>query len=198
LQLLQRALEGDGSARVAHYLEIGVTQTRLLEDLVQDLNDVVRIQSGQISIATEPVNLIELARTTVELARPIRDSQEIRLEVPPDPITVIGDRRRLQQVLLNLIANAIQHGASPRGIDVRIRRDWKAAVMEVTDYGPGIAADAREQVFKRFYRGDTTGPGLGVGLYLVHAIVTAHAGSIDVQSTDNQGTTFVIRLPVTD
>jgi two-component system phosphate regulon sensor histidine kinase PhoR len=198
LQLLQRALGTEDPARVAHHLEVSLTQTRLLEELVQDLTDVVRMQSGQLPIEREPVNLVELARTTVEMARPIADSQEIRLDAPADPVTVAGDRRRLQQVLLNLIANAIQHGASPRGVDVRLHRDNSVAVIEVTDYGGGIATDARKQVFERFYQADVERPGLGIGLYLVHAIVGTHEGSIDVQSTDSTGTTFVVRLPIND
>jgi two-component system CheB/CheR fusion protein len=197
LQLLQRTLGDDGDANVRRHLDVSVTQTHLLEDLVQDLTDVVRIQSGHLPIERDSVNLTELAQTTVELARPLGNAQEIRFEAPSDPITVIGDRRRLQQVILNLIANAIEHGASPRGVDVRLHRGNSAVIVEVTDYGPGIAVDAREQVFQRFYKADSHGPGLGVGLYLVHAIVTAHQGSIDVQSTDSQGTTFVVRLPLT-
>ena len=197
LQLLQTTLSASPNERAEHYVEVGLTQTRLLEDLVQDLTDVVRIQAAHLPIEREPVNLVDVAQNTVELARPIGHAQEIRLDLPDQPVNVSGDRRRLQQVLLNLIANAIEHGASARGVDVRLYRDDSAAVLEVRDYGPGIAPDAREQVFERFYKADASGPGLGVGLYLVHAIVSAHYGSIDVHSTNGQGTTFVVRIPFT-
>jgi two-component system, chemotaxis family, CheB/CheR fusion protein len=196
LQLLQRALP-DADERTTHYLGVGLAQAQVLQDLVQDLADVVRIQSGQLPIERESLNLVELARTTVELARPLSDTQEIRLDSSIERITVSGDRRRLQQALLNLIANAVEHGESPRGVDVRLHQEDSAAVMEVTDYGPGIAPDARDQIFHRFYQADSGGPGLGVGLYLVHSIISAHDGAIDVQSTYGQGTTFVVRLPST-
>jgi len=108
--------------------------------------------------------------------------------------------RRLQQVLLNLVANALQHGASPRGIDIGVRRDDGFAVLEVIDYGRGIPPEERDKVFERFYQVDegTTEGGLGVGLYLVHAIVSAHAGNVEVQSSNPQGATFVVRLPIAE
>jgi two-component system CheB/CheR fusion protein len=195
LQLLQRTFGSQADPRVARYLEVGLSQTRLLEDLVMDLTDVVRIQSGQVPIERAQVNLVEIAQTTVELARPLRDNQEIRLDVPREPIAVNGDPRRLQQVLLNLISNAIDHGASAKGIDVRLRREDSIAVLEVTDYGPGIPEEARTRLFERFYKQDTSRSGLGLGLYLARAIVLAHEGTLEVQSTDGQGTTFIMRLP---
>jgi two-component system CheB/CheR fusion protein len=196
LQLLQRTLGEQAGEAVARYIEVGLSQTRVLEELVLDLTDVVRIQSGQLRIERSTINLVDLAHTTIELTRPLADTQEIRLEAPTEPITVSGDRRRLQQVLLNLIGNAVEHGASPRGVDVRLSQDDHSAALEVVDYGAGITEDARAHVFERFYKADDGRSGLGLGLYLAHAIVQAHDGSIDVQSTDGQGTTFVIRLPL--
>jgi two-component system OmpR family sensor kinase len=157
---------------------------------------VVRVRTGQLPVQHQPVNLAELTRGAVELGRPMTD-QEIRIEAPDEPLEVSGDRRRLQQVVLNLLANAVQHGASPRGVDVRLRCEGDAAVLEVVDHGPGIPPEHREQVFERFYRaGATGGGGLGVGLYLVRAIVSAHDGSVDLRPTPDHGSTFVIRLPL--
>jgi two-component system OmpR family sensor kinase len=196
LQLLQRTLGAQSDARAAHYLEVGLAQTRLLEELVLDLTDVVRIKSGQLPIERAPVNLVDVARTTIDLAQPLSASQEIRLEAPGEPVVVVGDAHRIQQVFLNLISNAIEHGASPKGANVRLRRDGSAAQLEVTDYGPGIPENARAQLFGRFYKGDASKSGLGLGLYLAHAIVQAHEGTLDVRSTEGQGTTFVMRLPL--
>jgi signal transduction histidine kinase len=125
--------------------------------------------------------------------------QEIRLDTVPEPVFVDGDERRLQQVILNLVSNALLHGPSDRGVAVRVRRGEREAVMEVIDYGPGILAEDREKVFERFYQaGDGTRRGLGVGLYLVHAIVTAHDGRIDVQPNDPRGARFVVLLPLAE
>src|SRR5206468_5748642 len=120
----------------------------------------------------------------------------IELRVPNEPIVIDGDRRRLQQVLLNLIANAVQHGASAAGTEVHVRSEPGVAVIAVRDHGPGIAADDRVRVFERFYQAERgVAPGLGVGLYLTHAIVTAHGGTIQVDPTEPGGTTVTVRLP---
>jgi two-component system CheB/CheR fusion protein len=198
LQLMQRAAGEAPDERVARYLQIGQAQVQLLEELVEDLTDVVRVQTGQQLVARAPLDLVELTRSTVDLARTIGDGQEIRLDLPAEPFCVYGDRRRLQQVLLNLIGNAIQHGASERGVDVRVRSDASLATMEVRDYGAGITNDERAHIFERFYQTSRTGRGLGVGLYLVRAIVTAHDGTVDAHPTGEHGARFIVRLPIVE
>jgi two-component system, chemotaxis family, CheB/CheR fusion protein len=199
LQLLQRAARQGATDRAGRYVDIALAQVRLLGDLVQDLTDVIRVQAGQLPIARERVDLTQLVEEAVELARPMGDGREIRIAAPAERLAVSGDPRRLQQVLLNLIANAMQHGSSPRGIDVRLRREDHFAVLEVIDYGRGIPPEHREKVFERFYQADQgTNRGLGVGLYLVQAIVSAHDGTVKVHSAERQGTTFVVRLPVAE
>jgi signal transduction histidine kinase len=127
------------------------------------------------------------------------DGQDIRLRSSGERLPVNADPRRVQQVLLNLLSNALKHGASPRGVDVQVRRDEQFARVEVIDYGRGVPAEDREKVFERFYQVDETDSrGLGVGLYLVHAIVVAHGGRVEVQTTEPQGATFVVRLPLAE
>jgi two-component system CheB/CheR fusion protein len=198
LELLQRALGGVDDERVRRYIDIGLVQSRLLADLVQDLADVVRVRTGELPIQRQAVDLVELTRGAVELGRPMTD-QEIRVEATQESLPLSGDRRRLQQVVLNLLANAVQHGASPRGVDVLVGREGSAAVLEVVDHGPGIPPEHRDHIFERFYRAEPGGgAGLGVGLYLVRAIVAAHGGSIDLRPTRDHGSTFVVRLPLVE
>ena len=196
LQLLQRALpEGGSDPQVRRYISIGLEQARLLGDLIDDLADVVRVQTGQLQTERKPVDLVEVVRTSVELAQPMIDGQDIRVDAPGDPLMVTGDPRRLQQVVLNLLSNAVQHAASRDGFDVRLRSEDGEAILEVADYGPGIPTEDRGRVFERFYQSGVHGPGLGVGLYLVRAIVNAHGGSVHLVPRDHRGTTFVVRLP---
>jgi signal transduction histidine kinase len=157
------------------------------------------VQAGQLPVAHERIDLAQLVQGAIELAHPMSDGQEIRPALSGETLPVNGDRRRLQQVVLNLVSNALQHGASPRGVDIGVRREDGFAVLEVIDYGRGVAPEYREKIFERFYQVDE-GPseGLGVGLYLVHAIVTAHDGSVEVRSTDPQGSTFVVWLPLAE
>jgi len=198
LQLLQRALSGGQAGELTErYVSLALAQTRLMGDLVQDLADVIRVQAGQMPITRQPVDLVQLVSEAVELARPLSDSQDIRLATPSEHIQISADPRRLQQVVLNLISNALQHGASEQGVDIRLERDGDTAVVEVVDHGPGIAGEDRDHVFERFFQaGSDSGRGLGVGLYVVHAIVTGHGGTIDAMPTEPHGTTFRVRLPL--
>jgi PAS domain S-box-containing protein len=198
LQLLQRSLNGGRAPELTErYVRLALAQARLMGELVQDLADVIRVQAGQMPIARQPVDLVQLVSDAVELARPLSDSQTIRLDASSEHILVSADPRRMQQVVLNLISNALQHGASDQGMDIRVGRDTDMAVLEVVDYGPGIAGEDREHIFERFFQaGADSGRGLGVGLYLVHAIVTGHGGTIDALPSEPHGTTFKVRLPL--
>jgi signal transduction histidine kinase len=198
LQLLQRLVgSADGVDRVPRYLGVALAQSTLLDDLIQDLTDVIRVQAGQLPISHEPVEFRQLVEEIVELARPLADGQDLRVEATDEDLTVSGDARRLGQVVMNLVSNALQHGASARGTDVRIHRENQFAVLEVADYGPGIPEAERELIFQRFYQaGSANERGLGVGLYLVHAIVVGHEGAIEVRASQPTGTTLVVRLPL--
>ena len=195
LQLIERRLPPEVEERIRRYLHIGGEQVALLTRLVEDLADIVRIQSGQLPITREHIELGEIVQTTAELARSMTDTQNVRVEIPSTPVLVDADRHRLQQALLNLVSNALQHGASEQGTDMLVRVEDKEAVIEVRDHGPGIPPEDRERVFERFYQADRAGGGLGVGLYLTHAIVVAHGGTITAHPTDGGGTTFTMRLP---
>jgi signal transduction histidine kinase len=102
---------------------------------VQDLTDVVRVQSGRFALERGPVNLVELAQTCVELTGSMTESQSVRLETPSAPVVIDGDRNRLLQVMLNLIANAVQHGHSAQGTFVRVHTESERATLEVIDHG---------------------------------------------------------------
>ena len=113
---------------------------------------------------------------------------------------VNGDADRLQQVLLNLLTNAITYASGSKRIDVRLRRVGNVAELEVQDYGEGIEAEHLPNLFSRFFQviEDTpsAGQGLGLGLFISHQIVAAHDGTISVESTVGEGTTFTVRLPL--
>jgi two-component system, chemotaxis family, CheB/CheR fusion protein len=202
LQELRRALDDGADARLRRPLEVAFDQTQVLAELAQDLADVARLQTGQLPVVREPLDLGELVRGAVELARPMDAEFDIRLEVPAEPLPVSGDRRRLRQLVLSLVAGAGQRGAAlprptPRsawaatgrpGVDVRLRREDAFAVLAVADEGPAVAAEHG--------RPAAAGPAAGVGLDLARAIVSAHDGTIDLLVTDRPGTTVEVRLPL--
>ena len=153
-----------------------------------------------MTLADAPVDLAALVPRVAETARLLAAPQTITVEAAPGPIIVQGDERRLEQVLLNFLTNAIAYAAGTDHIDVRLRRTDTHAEIVVQDYGRGIAATELPHIFSRFYRiergADPTSGGLGLGLYIAHQIVLAHGGTIDVQSTVGEGSTFTVRLPL--
>lgn len=164
-----------------------------------DLLDVVRLQNGKLTLALTPLALDAVVEQAAEVGRQMTDLP-IHLELAADDPRVNGDAGRLEQVLLNLLINAITHARGTDRIDVRLRREETNAVLEVQDYGSGIAPGDLPNLFSRFFQvvrvsADTT-RGLGLGLYIVRELVTAHGGTIEVLSSEGQGSTFTIRLPL--
>jgi two-component system OmpR family sensor kinase len=143
------------------------------------------------------VALGPLVRETVDVAQGLADGHEFRVEEPDGELLVLADRARLQQVLLNVLTNALIHAANSPDVVVRLRRLSRRAEIEIEDHGPGILPDVQARLFSRFERGGgVQRPGLGLGLYISREIVTAHGGTIDVDSVPGDGTTFTIRLPL--
>jgi signal transduction histidine kinase len=172
-------------------------QARLIEDLL----DVSRIVTGQLSISSEPVDLVPVVRTAIETVRPQIDAKglALRAHVPDEQVCVNGDASRLEQITTNLLSNAIKFtekgtiALSLTSRDARVR-------LEVSDTGAGIDPDFLPYVFDRFRQADSsrTRPhgGLGLGLAISRHLVEAHGGRISVVSGGRgMGTTFTIDLP---
>ncbi|MBN1260719.1 MAG: PAS domain-containing protein [Anaerolineae bacterium] len=171
-----------------------------LARLVDDLLDVSRLQAGGLPFQdVEEVALEDLARRVVERYAPHAPRHKLVTAFPEDYPLIDGDPRRLEQVLDNLVSNAIKY--SPRGGEVRIVGSATPAEVRVSvqDSGIGVPYAEQERIFERFYRveGPETRavPGTGLGLYLARAIVRAHGGRIWVESIPGSGATFHISLP---
>jgi PAS domain S-box-containing protein len=172
-------------------------QCRRLEKLVEELLDVSRIQAGKLALHPEVVDLVALAQEVAErfeeeLAQ-ARSPLRWRLE---GPVVGTWDRDRLDQVVTNLLMNAIKFGAG-KPIEVCITARYGKARLAVADQGIGIAPDRLPHIFNRFERGVSVRSygGLGLGLYIAHQIVEAHGGSIEVESTPGRGSIFAIEVP---
>jgi signal transduction histidine kinase len=136
----------------------------------------------------------------VAFAETLGQGKALRLTLPSEPLIVDGDPVRLEQVLLNLITNAVEHAPETDVIDLTLRTVDGQAEIAVQDYGPGIPADEVGQIFSRFRQVSHGRPfgsrGLGLGLYIAHEIVTEHGGTIGVDSAEGQGARFYVRLPL--
>ncbi|HEU4623506.1 MAG TPA: response regulator [Steroidobacteraceae bacterium] len=186
----QRALESiDRGAR---------SQAKLIEDLL----DVSRIVSGKLSLNMQPVDLASVIDAALEIQRPAAQAKGLKLErgAAPAEFTVMGDASRLQQVFLNILANAVKF--TPAGGQVHVELTAKGGETEVaiSDTGEGISAEFLPYVFDRFRQADGTSTrthmGLGLGLAIVRHVVELHGGTVRVASPGiGKGATFTVTLP---
>ncbi|HEY3504243.1 MAG TPA: ATP-binding protein [Actinocatenispora sp.] len=170
--------------------------------LVEDLLMLARLDQ-QRPVAHEPVDLLAIAADVVQGARAVAPDCDMSLRVgagADGPPVVLGDEPRLRQVVRNLVDNAIAHTPAGTPVEVRVRTEAGSAVVEVADQGPGLTPEQRERVFERFYRVDKArsreAGGTGLGLAIVASLVTAHRGSVEVESEPGEGATFRVRFPL--
>ena len=168
--------------------------------LIEDLQQLALADMGQLSLQLEPLAVGEVVADIASLVGPQVEDGGVRLvvDVPADLPPVTADRHRVQQVLLNLLANALRH--TPAGGEIRISARYEGSGVEVTvcDSGPGLSEEDLGHLFDRFYRGASAraaGPGAGLGLSVAKAIVEAHGGRIWVENRPEGGACFHFTLP---
>jgi two-component system, chemotaxis family, CheB/CheR fusion protein len=219
--LLKRVIRKQETApgwdpRIGQYVGKFDQQIRYLNRLVDDLFDVTRLQTGKFTLDMQRVDLIQVVAQAVEQGRMLADTPPIHFTPPEDeaPLLADGDPQRIMQVVLNLLQNAVRHAAESPAIEVRVRRlpagrrggTQRAggargqAEITVQDQGPGIPPEVRSSLFTRYYQGPPGAApqrtGLGLGLFIARQIVEQHGGSISLESTEGQGSTFTVRLPL--
>jgi PAS domain S-box-containing protein len=174
-----------------------------LSRLIADLLDMSRIVSGRVLLDTKPLDVVDLVSQAVASHRPSAESKRITvaLDLEPDIAIVLGDATRLQQVLWNLLGNAIKFTPERGHIWVTARKDREYVCIEVRDDGEGISPEFLPQVFNRFRQADSSSTrrfgGLGLGLAIVKQLVDLHGGSITAHSDgEGRGASFRLQLPV--
>ena len=198
LQLVDRDLAQGLVEEAGTYTTRALAQTRRLATLIERLLDLGRIQSGQLELLLEVVDLNAMVRSAVDIAQALPNAPTIRLRVPPGPVTVRVDPGRLEQVLLNLLANAMEHAPDSGALGLTVRATADRAEVVLRDHGPGIKAEDLRTIFEAYTRvGEPPrGRGLGLGLYVAREIVTAHRGEIKAASRVGKGTTMTVWLPL--
>jgi signal transduction histidine kinase len=194
LQMLNRQVS-DGDDAEQPVLPLAIEQADRLHQLVDELFDLTLAGRGVLSVQPGLVALGPLVRETVDVAQRLAERPRFRIEAPDREVLVLADRARLQQVLLNVLTNALIHAADSPDVVIRLRRLPRRAAIEIADQGPGILPEVKARLFSRFERG---GPshGLGLGLYISREIINAHGGTIEVESRPGHGATFTIGLPL--
>jgi signal transduction histidine kinase len=170
--------------------------TRLIDNLLES----VRIESGQLAIRQQHLQLHEIVQDAVELVGSLftQRGQTLAVDVPEELPALVGDGPRLTQVFVNLLANANKFG--PEGSTVSIGSRLVDGVLEATvdDAGPGVTESERGSIFERFHRASAEEPeprGLGLGLWIVKSIVERHGGTVAAMRGEQGFTRFVVRLP---
>ena len=176
-------------------------ELRRLARIVDGLTLLAKADTGQITLAMEPVKLEELVRDNFADAQILAELQGIQVELAAcEEITVCGDRHRLRQLLLNLADNAVKYNQSQGKVTMSLRRVDNTAEFSIANTGAGIPPEMLPRVFDRFFRGDPahsqTVDGCGLGLSIAQWIVSAHNGTIKIESATMKPTTVTIRLPL--
>ncbi|MDH3973106.1 MAG: ATP-binding protein [Deltaproteobacteria bacterium] len=167
--------------------------------LIAKILEVARLDNKAYTLDMADVNLMELTNTVVRSLKPKSEEKSLVINLSGKEVTLKGDKLKLSELMSNIIENAINYNKKGGTIDIVISSQGDEIIIKVTDTGIGISKEEREKIFDRFYRIDKSRglvEGSGLGLPIVKAIVEAHAGHVDVESEEEKGTTFTVRLPL--
>jgi signal transduction histidine kinase len=201
----QTLLERDGAltpGQKRDMLEMVASQAARLGQITEAVLLATQLDRGTLPVVPEPVDIGELTRATVDAMRAqLPPTAEVDVDVAPEVGTASGARDRIQQVLVNLLDNAVKYGGDGR-VSVRVEPANGAVRILVADSGPGIPFAEQQRIFEKFYR---SGPeltrasgGTGLGLYISRELVQRMGGRLDVRSEPGAGATFVVELPRAD
>ncbi|MBI3982556.1 MAG: response regulator [Gemmatimonadetes bacterium] len=200
LALIKQGVAGAVADQMAGLLDIALRNLDRLIRLVDDLLDLSRIESGRLVARMMPVSLAETADRAINAVRAFADGRGVRLELAESPPTiyVVADPDRLEQVFINLLSNAIKFSPTDAPVGLRWWREDDAALVEVSDQGPGIPAAELERIFERFHQLEPAATrahgGAGLGLTISRTIVRHLGGELWAASTEGQGSRFYVRL----
>ncbi len=198
-QVLQRMFKNEGNVKGVEHLAKMDAQVNRLSNLIEDLLDVTKIQSGRLQFHEEYFDLNTIINNVVEEIQRTTDKHTIIKKLDKTK-KLYGDSERIGQVITNLMTNAIKYSPKSDKINVYTKVEPKSVTLCVQDFGVGIPTDKKEKVFEQFFRvsgpKQDTFPGLGLGLYISSEIIKREGGRIWVESTEGKGSTFCFRLPI--
>ena len=180
------------------YVSKATASVNKLQHLIDELLDASKIKAGKLKFNKDKLNLTELVDLCIENSTYIYPLHQIKKELQDD-IIVCGNPERLEQVLMNLINNAVKYSPNRKEIIIRAEKNKDTAIVSVIDFGIGMVKSDQELIFERFYRAnghESTMPGLGMGLYISSEIIKEHDGEIHVRSKLNEGSVFSFSLPL--
>ena len=203
--LLVQTKRGKGAALAEWQLEAleEIDQaTRRLVELIEDLLDVTRLQAGRLTLHREPTDLVALVQRVVRRLHMTAERHLLSIDTTCVHLILPLDSQRIEQVLSNLVGNAIKYSLDEGAIEIVLREEGEAEriVLSIRDHGIGIPKQQQASIFGRFMRADNARAygigGTGLGLYLSRELVELHGGRIWFESTEGQGSTFFLAFPI--
>jgi signal transduction histidine kinase len=204
-ELIRQGLDGPVTARQTDHLERMESSGAHLLDLIEELLGYARLEAGRDAVQPEPVQLLETIESALDLIRPLADKKglRIRVERPEEPVELFTDTRKLRQILVNVLANAVkftEDGEVVLIVHVEGKDALVKIIFEVTDSGQGMSLDAQAHLFDAFWQRDPTSAlsgGTGLGLPIARQLARLLGGDVKlVKSAEGVGSTFVVSLPV--
>jgi signal transduction histidine kinase len=199
IQLLERLPEVKNNEKYKNYLAKTSTQLDKLRDLIDDLLDISKIESGKMKFNFQPISTEKLLENTIDNVSQMYPSHRFR-KLGKCTATILGDEMRLEQVLLNYLTNAIKYAPNSKEVFIECKlTDDNKIQIGVRDFGIGIPSDKHESIFDKFYRVEESSykfQGLGMGLYICKEIIARHHGEYGVESELSKGSLFYFRLPL--
>jgi signal transduction histidine kinase len=196
---LHQLSDNESDTASAGALRVIARQIDKVVRLVSDLLDVSRLETGTLPLNPTEVDVANIARDVVERLQVVAEGRQLSVQAP-ESAPAVADRDRVEQVLTNLISNAIRYSPEGTPVEIAVQPRPESIQLSVRDHGIGIPRDQQQRIFDRFTRvnGDDGGAGIGLGLAIAKAIVEQHGGRIWVESTGKrgEGSTFHVRLPV--
>lgn len=195
---LQLAHRSAGESAAKNLLEKAIRQLEKMTVLVSDLFDISKIQSGKLQLNIEYLNLAILIREMKESFLQAHPDHILTIEMPEQSF-VNADRMRLEQVMTNLLNNAVKYAPAAKTIELKVQHQDKEILTSVKDFGPGISEENQRHIFSQFYQAKESkdgSAGLGLGLFISKDIIERHGGRIWVESEPGNGATFKFSLPL--
>lgn len=184
-------------ARKDELIDKALRHAKNLGGMLNDMLDIAQVQAGRLEISPTQLDAVEFVKSAIEIVQQSSDTHEIKLVINSTPNLVMVDLMRMEQVMINLLTNAIKYSPSSKEVVVTISNTNGQVKISVQDFGLGIPADELEKIWTRFYRVHSHKKnikGLGMGLHLCRQIVQLHKGTIWVESIEHKGSTFGIKL----
>ncbi|GEM_PF-3338001 len=198
---LESVSDREMSKEIRQAFEDAMNASKNLSTLVEDLLNMARLDARRIPFKKEFVNLVEAARSALKELGPIAEKKKVHLAVEaPEGLVpmALADERRVNEVLVNLVSNAVKYNRQGGHVTVKVSREEPYMRYDVTDDGPGIPTEEQHHLFEKFWRAKTSGAveGSGLGLFITKRLVEGMNGIISFESVPGERTTFTVRLPV--